>query len=236
MKIKDTKKYSCVGEYHSDGGCLHSLVGTSNSERFWLINPIDRFSGEPILEYVTDDSQICMFRFCVTDYETYPFFIAPFNVGLEFILQLSGNWNFFLEDLESTHERLRSKNKTTSLFDDDFIQKALYRSFYRWLLSITLNRSMNDDQGLFSSVDIQACFTDAPREFNPHYQWIACTFGEGYAETPPKLKLLSELLIDEDGEWNIEQNDWFKLLLLEPSKTHTVHSVTFENSFTKLPH
>jgi hypothetical protein len=48
--------------------------------------------------------------------------------------------------------------------------------------------------------------------------------------------LLSELLIDEDGEWNIEQNDWFKLLLLEPSKTHTIYSVTFENSFTKLPH
>ena len=209
MKIKDTKKYSCVGEYNSGGGCLHSLVGTSNSERFWLINPIDRFSGEPILEYVTDDSQICMFGFNVTDYETYPFFIAPFKIGLEFILQL-----------QSTH-----------------FASSPYRCFYRWLLSITLDRSLSPtfDQG-FTTEEIQACFTDSPKEFNPHYQWIACTFGEGYEETPPKLKLLSELLIDEDGEWNIEQNDWFKLLLLEPSKTHTIFSVTFENSFTKLPH
>tara|TARA_R100000329_G_scaffold145811_1_gene131747 strand:+ start:2408 stop:3103 length:696 start_codon:yes stop_codon:yes gene_type:complete len=231
MKIKDTKKYSCVGEYHSGGGCLHSLVGTSNSERFWLINPIDRFSGEPILEYVTDDSQVCMFGFNVTDRGTYPFFIAPFKIGLAFILELNNNW---LEILESTYEHLRSENKTTSLFDDDFIQKALYRSFYRWLLASTLDRSLSDQE--FTTEEIQACFTDAPREFNPHYQWIACTFGEGYEEQPPKLKLLSELLIDEDGEWNIEQHDWFKLLLLEPSKTHTVHSVTFENSFTKLPH
>ena len=221
MKIKDTKKYSCVGEYHSGGGCLHSLVGTSDSERFWLINPIDRFSGEPILEFVTDDSQICMFGLDTSEYnagETDIFFIAPFKIGLEFILQL-----------QSTH----------------FVRSP-YRCFYNWLLARSLGLSsastsytyghisLSDQE--FTAEEIQACFTDAPREFNPHYQWIACTFGEGYAETPPTLKLLSDLLIDEDGEWNIEQHDWFKLLLLEPSETHTVHSVTFENSFTKLPH
>ena len=92
MKIKDTKTYNCVGEYHSGGGCLHSLVGTSNSERFWLIDPIDRLSGEPILEFVTDDSQICMFGLDTSGDntgETNIFFIAPFGFSWSFSIPFS---------------------------------------------------------------------------------------------------------------------------------------------------